>query len=99
MAKNEGDAYSRIPLRFDEAAASALQAYRTQVAATEAEATGLYLSWLGKLPGMAVRLAIILEHLRWCGDVRMRSHQRISPKWRPIAFLDGRRPHGAPLIW
>ena len=26
------------------------------------------MSWLGKLPGFAVRLATIFEHLYWCGD-------------------------------
>jgi hypothetical protein len=51
---------------FSKAAADALQAYRIETAAAEAEATGLYLSWIGKLPGMAVRLAVILEHLSWC---------------------------------
>ena len=55
-------------MRFDETAASALQEYRKQVATAEAEASGLYLSWLGKLPGVAVRLAVIFEHLYWCGD-------------------------------
>ena len=59
---------NRIPLRFDEKAAGAVQQYRAQVAADETGASGLYLSWLGKLPGMAVRLAVIFEHLYWCGD-------------------------------
>ena len=59
---------NRIALRFDETAASALQEYRKQVATAEAEASGLYLSWLGKLPGVAVRLAVMFEHLYWCGD-------------------------------
>lgn len=31
----------------------------------EAESAGLMLSWLGKLPGLAVRLALILELLAW----------------------------------
>jgi hypothetical protein len=53
-----------IPLSAD--AAAAVQAYRTETARLEASASGLYLSWLGKLPGMAVRLAVILEHLDWC---------------------------------
>ena len=59
---------NRIALRFDEKAASALQEYRKQVAAAETDASGLYLSWLGKLPGVAVRLSTIFEHLHWCGD-------------------------------
>src|SRR5262249_38866590 len=52
---------------FTERAAAAVEAYRAETASLEADATGLFLSWLGKLPGMAVRLAGILEHLAWCG--------------------------------
>jgi hypothetical protein len=58
----------RVPLPFAAAGAVALQEYRTQVAELESEASGLFLSWIGKLPGMAVRLATVLEHLYWVGD-------------------------------
>jgi Protein of unknown function (DUF3987)/RepB DNA-primase from phage plasmid len=58
----------RTVLRFSAAAAGALQAYREQVAEAEVGAAGLFLSWMGKLPGMATRLATILEHLHWVGD-------------------------------
>ena len=61
----EGD---RVALPFDESAATAIQSYREEVAANEVDACGLFLSWVGKLPGMAVRLAVILEHLYWTGD-------------------------------
>jgi hypothetical protein len=56
----------REVVQFAEGAAAALQAYRLETAAAELEATGLYRSWLGKLPGFAVRIADILEHLAWC---------------------------------
>src|SRR5262249_27824063 len=95
--RRDAESGNRIPLRFDERAASTLQAYRTQVAAVEAEAAGLYLSWLGKLPGMAVRLAIILEHLCWCGDREEESPpEGISEiaATAAIAFLDG---YAAPM--
>jgi hypothetical protein len=59
---------ARLALPFDKRAVDALQEFRTQIAAAEGEVSGLYLSWLGKTPGMAVRLATVLEHLRWCGD-------------------------------
>jgi len=68
LKDSRDDFGNRNPLRFDEKAAEALQDYRKQVAAAETDASGLYLSWLGKLPGMAVRLAVIFEHLHWCGD-------------------------------
>jgi hypothetical protein len=62
------NAEGRTVLEFESGAVDAIQEYRTQVAAAEVEVSGLYLSWLGKLPGMAVRLANVLEHLYWCGD-------------------------------
>lgn len=31
-------------------------------------ATGVFLSWIGKLPGFATRLALIFTHLNWCAD-------------------------------
>ena len=88
---------NRIVLRFDETAASALQGYRKQVATAEAEASGLYLSWLGKLPGIAVRLATIFEHLYWCGDNEHEAPpDSISERAAvaAIAFLDG---YAAPM--
>jgi hypothetical protein len=58
----------RVPLPFASAAADALQAYRAEVAELESETSGLFCSWLGKLPGVAVRLGTVLEHLYWAGD-------------------------------
>ena len=49
-------------------AAAELQQWRVDVAAMEESSAGLFLSWLGKLPGLAVRLALVLEHLWWAGD-------------------------------
>jgi hypothetical protein len=60
------DDHSSTVIPFTGAAAVAIQTYRKEVAAIEASAAGLFLSWLGKLPGMAVRLAVVLEHLYWC---------------------------------
>lgn len=51
-------------------AADALHAWREQVAKMERDASGLFLSWLGKLPGMALRLSGIMEHLAWSGEGR-----------------------------
>ncbi len=52
-------------LPFHPDAADCLQEWREQVAAMEPGAAGLFLSWLGKLPGLAVRLALVLELLWW----------------------------------
>lgn len=54
-----------VALPFAENAQAALQDWREEVAGMEDGATGLLLSWLGKLPGFAVRLALVLEHLTW----------------------------------
>lgn len=51
---------------FDRAAQAALQEWREEVAGMEEGAAGLFLSWLGKLPGFAVRLSLIFAHLAWC---------------------------------
>jgi len=83
----------RIVLPLVPKAADALQLYRRQVAVMETEASGLFLSWLGKLPGMAVRIATNLEHLYWCGDHEQsdRPPEAISARATAaaIAFLDG----------
>ena len=55
---------------LSEGAANILQDWRNKVAAREAAETGHYLSWLGKLPGFALRLSAILQHLAWCTDAR-----------------------------
>jgi hypothetical protein len=54
-----------VVLPFDDAAADALQDWRREVKAMEADAAGLFLSWSGKLPGFAVRLAVIFAHMAW----------------------------------
>ena len=65
-----GEDHEPIPLvvPFSAAAADLMQEWRETVAGWEDGAHGLYLSWLGKLPGMAARLALVLEYLWWCGD-------------------------------
>jgi hypothetical protein len=91
LEETRDEAGRRVPLQFSEAAACAIQASREQVAEAEIAASGLFLSWLGKLPGMAVRLAAVLEHLYWCGDREGRSEPRLISERAAvaaIAFLD-----------
>jgi hypothetical protein len=54
-----------VVLRFTPAAADMLQGWREEVAGIEADASGLFLSWVGKLPGFAVRLSVVFAHLAW----------------------------------
>ena len=82
----------RSVLTFSPPAAAALQIYRLQVAEAETAASGLFLSWLGKLPGMAVRLSNVLEHLYWCGDREIGQPPTVISERAvvaAIAFLDG----------
>jgi len=55
-----------LAVAFDAKAQDNMQAWREAVAEMEAGAAGLFLSWLGKLPGFGLRLATILAHLDWC---------------------------------
>ncbi|HJU19082.1 MAG TPA: DUF3987 domain-containing protein, partial [Stellaceae bacterium] len=66
-----------VILPFEDEAATALQAFREEAAALEQGAAGMFLSWLGKLPGFCVRLANILQHLAWCWDGRSPEPDRI----------------------
>ncbi|MCX7684351.1 MAG: YfjI family protein, partial [Acetobacteraceae bacterium] len=52
-------------LPFTEAAAAHLQEWREEAAEMAADASGLFLSWVGKLPGFALRLAVVFQHLDW----------------------------------
>jgi hypothetical protein len=53
---------------MSEPAAAYLQEWREYMPTLEAAANGLLLSWIGKLPGLAVRLSLVLEMLWRCGD-------------------------------
>jgi hypothetical protein len=52
-------------LPFTAEAIDALQDARRTEKQMEREAGGLFLSWLGKLPGMAVRLSLVFLYLDW----------------------------------
>ncbi|MEI4473353.1 YfjI family protein [Frigidibacter sp. MR17.24] len=50
---------------FTDAAADALQRFRQDCRAWEAEANGIFKGHVGKMPGLAVRVACVLAHLDW----------------------------------
>ena len=78
--EQEGRKVPRV-LSFDAAAADHVQTWREQIAGSEFAASGLFLSWLGKLPGYAVRLAVVLELLWWSADAQSGSEPvRISER-------------------
>ena len=53
---------------FAEDAHDLLDAFRQQVREWEAGAEGLLLSFIGKLPGLAVRLSLVLGMMPWVSD-------------------------------
>ena len=57
-----------VVVPFSEAAAAILEDWRKQQSEREAEAHGLLLSWLGKAPGVVVRLALVLQFLDWAAS-------------------------------
>ena len=52
----------------DDGARDLLDAFRHDVRTWEGEAEGLLLSFIGKLPGMALRLSLVLAHLDWAAE-------------------------------
>lgn len=54
---------------FTPDAADALQEFRKQCRDWEADANGIFKGHIGKLPGLAVRVACVLAHLDWAAQV------------------------------
>lgn len=82
---------------FAEPAAELTQQWREAAAAMENEASGLLLSWLGKLPGMAARLALVLEYLRWCGDRQSEAEPETVSGEAMAAALDFLESYALPM--
>ena len=61
----ETDELQPLVLPFKDEARDLLDAFRQTVRDWENRAEGLMLSFIGKLPGLTVRLALILAHLDW----------------------------------
>ena len=74
---------------FSEAAQAIMQEWREAAAAMEVGAGGLFLSWVGKLPGFAARLALIFAHLAWCADGRREPPSEVTEAdiLRAMTFL------------
>jgi len=55
-------------IHFSEGAKNALNEFRKSVRELENKAEGLILSFLGKLPGIAVRLSLVIQYLDWASE-------------------------------
>lgn len=59
---------------FDDAARDLLDRFRQSVREWEANAEGLLLSYIGKLPGLAVRLSLVLAMMEWAAGEAEEPH-------------------------
>ena len=86
-----------VILPFTDAAAAALQAVREEAADLENSAAGMFLSWLGKLPGFCVRLAVILQHLEWCWNDPTPPPPNEIEEWAVAAAADFLEDYAVPM--
>lgn len=54
-----------VVLPFTTAARAQMNQWRQEVTDMEEGASGQFLSWVGKLPGFAARLALVFAHMEW----------------------------------
>lgn len=60
---------------FTENARAEMDDFRAKVRELEAGAEGLLLSFIGKLPGLAARLALVLAYLHWAAESTEEPHE------------------------
>ncbi|TNC61329.1 YfjI family protein [Rubellimicrobium roseum] len=65
MATDESDTLRPWFVHFSEEARAMLDEFRKQAREWEGQAEGLLLSFIGKLPGMAVRVSLVLGMMAW----------------------------------
>ncbi|NOD29568.1 DUF3987 domain-containing protein [Ruegeria atlantica] len=75
MVTDEFDVTRPWLITFTEGARDRLDTLRSYVRDLEAGADGLLLSYIGKLPGMTIRLALVLSYLDWATGVEDEAHQ------------------------
>lgn len=68
MADGDGARPRPVMIPFTDSAGELMMEFRWSIRDHENEAHGLMLSFLGKLPGLAARLALVLAHLEWACD-------------------------------
>ncbi|NVO55008.1 DUF3987 domain-containing protein [Rhodobacteraceae bacterium B1Z28] len=75
MVTDEFDVTRPWLIPFTEEARDRLDTLRSYVRDLEAQADGLLLSYIGKLPGMTIRLALVLSYLDWATGIDEEAHQ------------------------
>lgn len=75
MLTDENDVTRPWLVLFSEPARDCLDAFRQQARAWETDAEGLLLSFIGKLPGLTVRLSLVLAMLDWMAGESDEPHE------------------------
>lgn len=78
MGSDEFGAPEPKRLRLTRDAEDVLEEFARETAKTAHEATGIFAGALGKARGHALRLSIIIEHLRWCGEANVPEPDAVS---------------------
>ncbi|MCB1331035.1 MAG: DUF3987 domain-containing protein [Maritimibacter sp.] len=79
-----------VILPFEESACSLMDDFRLSVRERETVAEGLMLSFLGKLPGVAARLALILAYMDWATQRGPEPHVILASHFaRAVLLVDG----------
>jgi hypothetical protein len=74
VTDEEGEAKPHF-IPFADDARDLMDTFRTEVRAWEASVEGLMLSFIGKLPGLAARLSLVLSFLDWAADGAEQPHE------------------------
>lgn len=90
MMQDENGLPVPVTLLLTEDAADVFQEWRKANAEAEKGASGLHLLHLGKLPGILLRIALVLEHLWWCavGDTAPPSKVSVDAIAHAAEFVD-----------
>lgn len=81
-----------ILVPFAPGARAVVAAWEQQTYDMGSEASGLFLGWLGRLNGVAIRLALVLQHLEWAArpaGVAPPAEVGEVATLRAVAFLEG----------
>jgi hypothetical protein len=89
MSKDASGHRRSFLIHFSEDAQERLQDFRKRVRLREHDTEGLLLSFLGKLPGLVVRLSLVLAFLDWSGGIGDEPH-RVTEEHldRAVAFAE-----------
>ncbi|MEM8971056.1 MAG: DUF3987 domain-containing protein [Pseudomonadota bacterium] len=68
MATDTNGKPAPVIVRLTDSAADMFNEWQKESAQSESQFSGMLLSFLGKTKGLALRLALVLEHLYWVGD-------------------------------